>query len=761
MNNDFWSGTDATFLENQNAPSDFWSGTDATPIQNNTPETTSSPTFTDRAKEFGQGVVRSVGATADTVNKFVAAPVAHVAGVAAQNAGKFFNTVGLDTIGDAATNLGNKTKHLGWQYENSNATEELPKSKFLQTSVDPDTTSKILTGAGQGLGELPGFALGTKGVQLLTTAGKGVKPLWIKNINKFLETPVTAKNAAIFAGMGAGQEMAKSNDPNVGEVEQVAREIGGAMLGGLSVDATYSSTAKGLSKVFLNYKDYLNPAKAYKEGKFIKKYGGEINEDVVASAKELGLPLTPDLISNNPMAVSLVNNKLQSQFVDAGYKETMDNLPATLIQKLEDTVLDTIGSKVEGSSTESAAAIVSREAHDAMSNNIKEWKATSRQLYDQAKAIATEDMVVPTEQALQKMRTLAEDLQYGSKNINTDKARVLKTLKEFEESSKSNQGMKVRDLIGWKQDFSNTGTTGEGYEKLYNSMAHVIEQDIENFIASGNGNKEFVETWKIATDYNKQNVQNIIKTDAVRKILQGKLPVEATKYMTNKRAVGEVEKIINNPELMGKLKRTAFELQLSNRNIINSNGDLNAIAFNKLIKKDKDFVVSLIGEKNYKTVNDSFSPYLNQLSKKELTNNPSRTAYVSKDQRLQEESENLIPKSLWAGAIGAASGATGGLLAAGGHGAGIGAVGLGVSAATATLTKGVLAKREISAIKQLSKMANDSVLMEKIIKRAREPKGNGQLNNAINSPATKYQTINFGAKAMPWLGQSPLDKEEK
>ena len=103
------------------------------------------------------------------------------------------------------------------------------------------------------------------------------------------------------------------------------------------------------------------------------------------------------------MAASLINNKLQSQFVDAGYKETMDNLPANLIQKLEDTVLDTIGSKVEGSSTESAAAIVSREAHDAMSNNTKEWKDTSRKLYDQAKVIATEDMIVPTEQALQKM----------------------------------------------------------------------------------------------------------------------------------------------------------------------------------------------------------------------------------------------------------------------------------------------------------------------------------------------------------------------
>ena len=679
----------------------------------------------DRVKEFGQGVARGLGGASDFINQNVVSPVANAAGNDIKRAGQFFNDVGLDTLGSATTNFGNKTKEYAGEYATSNAAETLPKSEFLQTTGEQDKTSSVYKAAGDVASSIIPFSAATKGVQLLTQLGGiATKVPWINKMNALLETPVTAKNTTMFAAGGAGGELAKSDDPNTSELENIVRETAGSIFSVLTVANGMNYLGSQVAKVFSDPKKYItSPIKTYKEGKFIKKYGGEINEDVIGSAKKLDLPLTPELISNNSEASFLANNRLKSEFVDASYSELNKNLNEKIIKSLEDNIFENIGAKIEGSSAESAASVASTEAKKAISANKEKWYKESTALYDSAKAIApTENLKAP--ETSKAINNIIEELSFGDKSSGNAKQQVINKLEQFQANIQN--GIDIRNLLGWKSDLFTLGAEQQSYKALYNNVARVIDNDINSFVTSGNGAKEFVDAWKQATDFNRDTIQNIIKTDAVRSILQKEKPIEAIQYMNNKRSVGEVSKMINNPELMASLKRTAFEKQIYDKNIITSDGSINSKQLERFLEKQQDFVVSLIDTKNYNSLKNDFLPYLKQ--RVAGMKNTSGTSYITRDSDLQRASENLIPYSIWGSVIGL--GTTQSLKGA-------------VAGGAAGAISGVKAKLEIRAIKRLSKMASDQKLMQEIIEKGRSPKIN---NHLLDNPALNAQALTGGAK---------------
>ena len=86
------------------------------------------------AKKFGQGLAYGVGSTADTINKYIAAPVTDLAATGIKKTGELLTNVGLDGVGGAVTGLGEKTQQLSQGYANSNAADSYPKMEFLQTN---------------------------------------------------------------------------------------------------------------------------------------------------------------------------------------------------------------------------------------------------------------------------------------------------------------------------------------------------------------------------------------------------------------------------------------------------------------------------------------------------------------------------------------------------------------------------------------------------------------------------------------------------
>lgn len=726
MDKDFWSGTDATSINTKN---DFWAGTDAQDIEKQQPQAT----WTNRAKEFGQGVAANVGGMVDAANKLVGAGVAHTAGYVADVASYNAKNAGLDTISKGIGDIASSAHKLGHQYQNSNLAEQYPKAAFLQTNNTPDKTSKVLQSTGDVVTDVLPFTAGGKvlnalnqtynAAKIVTKKGSTVAVPWLDKLNTFLGG-TKLKHAPSFAGAGAGKELAKSDDPETSEVENAAREVAGLIFGAIAIDSTMARTGKTVSDIFQK----TTP----KQRKFIDKYGGEVNKDVLESAKKLDLPLTPDLISNNPAAAFLVQNKLRSQFADEAFKETLNSISPSVINSLEDNVLNNIGKKVISTNSESAASSISSEAQNVIKDNISKWKTESNELYNIAKELATQEVVVPSE-SIQKAKSLIEDLSFGSKKGNTPKTVTRNKLIEFVKEAE--QGMSPRDLLGWKQDLYDLGAENINRRSLLNSIGHAIDEEITSYAASGKVvNKEFTDAWKIATDFNRENVQNIIKTDAVRQIIQRKLPKEAVNYMTSKRAVLEVEKVINNPELMGRLKRTTFEKQLVDQNIINKNGDINTVSLSKFLDKEKDFAISLIGEENYQILNSDFMPYLKQLAKVRNTNtNSSGTSYISRDLQIEENTSNVLSKTVWNSIIG---GLPGGAIGAIGGNPIMGAISGAAAGASAAVSKAITAKKEIATIRQLSKLANDKNLMQKIIKEGKRKK-----QGSLDSPAIKYELL--------------------
>ena len=684
------------------------------------PETT-----LDRAKEFGQGIARGIGGTADFINKNIVSPTINAAGNDIKRTGEFFNDAGINGLGNTVTNFGNKAKEYAGEYDTSNAAETLPKSEFLQTTKKADEISDVYKAAGDVASSILPFSAAAKGVKLLTQAGGIVtKVPWINKMNALLETPITAKNTAIFAGAGAGGELAKSNDPNTSEIENIVREVAGSMFTAVTVASGLNRLGAMTAKVIFDPKKYIfSPLKTYKDAKFIKNYGGEVNENVVASAEKLGLPLTPELISNNSKASFLANNRLKSEFVDASYSELNKNLNEKIIQSLEDNIFENIGTKIEGSSAESAASVASTEAKKTISANKEKWYKESTALYDSAKDIAPAGNLKAPETS-KTISNIIEELSFGDKSSGNAKQQVINKLEQLQANIQG--GIDVRNLLGWKSDLFTLGAEQQSYKALYNNVARVIDNDINSFVSSGHGAKEFVDAWKQATDFNRDTVQNIIKTDAVRSILQKEKPIEAIQYMNNKRSVEEVSKMIDNPELMTSLKRTAFEKQIYDKNIITPDGSINSKQLERFLEKQKDFVVSLIDTKNYNSLKNDFLPYLKQRTAG--IKNTSGTSYITRDNNLQIASENLIPYSAWGALIGlVGSQSLKGAVAGGAAGA----------------IPGVKAKLEIKAIKQLSKMASDQKLMQSIIEAGRKPKVN---NSLLNNPALKYNALMGGDK---------------
>lgn len=744
----------------------------------------------DRAKQFGQGMVAAIGGTADMINRNVAAPITEIAGYGVQHVGEAVKNAGFENVGSSIRSFGDQTREVAKGYANSNAGQDLPQSEFLKTEIAPDTAGTVLKGAGYGVGEIPSYAFGGAGIKLLTKVGGVAKVPWINAINKFLETPINKNTIAGFAGAGAGAELAKSDDPNTSDVENAVREMAGGMLGGVTATAATMKATKAVADLTLQ--KALNPVRAIRERNFTKKYGAKngINEEAIAAAEKLGTPLTPDIISDNPAAAFLINNKLKSQFADEAYKKTIDNIPASVIKSLEDNVLDNIGAKVHGTTSDSAAAVASEEARNWLAINTKKWQAQSTKLYDDAKAIfssqktqrtteqdriwqeadkqisklskqmkkttndaqkkllseqstailqlakrnadaLSSDYKIKPKQVIDLADKLIYELSFGAKSSTTQKAQVRNKIQEFKQEVQN--GIGVRDLLGWKQDLNDIGADSDSYKSLLTAIAKEIDNEVTSYANSGQASTEFAKAWKIATDYNKKMIQNIIKTDAVNKLLSKEMPVEAVKYMNSKNAVNEMSRIIRNPELMGKLKRSAFEKQLYDKNIITPKGDLNITQFKKLITKEQDFVVSLIGSENYKTLQQDFMPYLDQLNKSKAgLVNSSGTSYVTKDLSLQEASDNMLPNSLW-GALAGSFGGIKGIALGGGAGA----------------ARGVSAKRQIAEIKRLSQMATDPKLMKKLIEEGRKNPKNNMLDAiTINNPGVKYSSIKGSAKVI-------------
>ena len=183
------------------------------------------PTWTDRAKEFGQGLAGFAGGTVDFGN-------------------------------DLANLVSSKPVETDYRTQWKN-------QKALRTK-NKDTTSYMLRGAGEFVPEIiPAYGGGKLLAKGLTHSVKTAKPLiknWVGKTANFVKTPITAANIGGFAGAGLTHGALHAPDYTSKEVDipwymEMPAVIGGGIAGGIGGSLTgnvLSKTGKTLKTHIVN-----------------------------------------------------------------------------------------------------------------------------------------------------------------------------------------------------------------------------------------------------------------------------------------------------------------------------------------------------------------------------------------------------------------------------------------------------------------------------------------------------------------------------
>lgn len=591
--------------------------------------TLTEPGIKEYGKAFLGGVGQKLGKLADTAvagGALLAGSIGNPNPAAGITDDEEYRTLMMDTAKDYWNN-----PHLEHTF-----------SKPFDTGMDDDPGIQVAKSSGDFVGELPTWFVGGAGVKVATKVGGIAHLPWIQKLNNFLKTDINLKNAASFAGAGAGAELAKSNDPDASEAEQIAREFTGAMIGGATLPALASKPAKALANLVTD------PKGSFYSG-LAKVYGGnKLNKEAIEAAQKLELQLTPQELSNSKLAHATQKYLLESMFAAESYKTVMENAPKKLLENLEDT-FEKVGGKIAGTSEESALSSGMGQYKEFLKQRESEWRKQSTALYDKAKALAFDSDYYPeTDEIRKKVGDLLYDLSHGLSKPEGDKLKVINKLDGMLQNL-NNQTPTIRDLIQEITDLNHAAGEVVGYKELYKGIASTIENTVNNY----KGSSEFVTAWQEAKKFNKEMIQTRVKTDIARSILREELPVDTLTYMNSAGEIKELGKIIgadlkgaageNARILMNKLKRAKLEQYCNNKNIISAEGEFNATAFVNIFGKgaDEDFLKELMGN-HYKLVKENILPIATVLKNTRKSADPRFT--TGKD---------------WSALVGAASGLAG------------------------------------------------------------------------------------------------------
>jgi transcription termination factor NusB len=296
------------------------------------------PTWTERLiKEPLHGATIGLGTTADLASNYVAAPLLFLGSQIARGAEHLpFTPHAKQLTKKAADDL----QSLSDKYWNQNVADEARNDPWLRTK-NRDTTAAMLRGGGEFIPDIiPANALGTVvkraagpvkfAVKKTAPVAKGfvdkVKSktiqLWnapkATKVANILETPLTGKNVAGFAGAGAGH--AYINTDNWGDEDQKPwwMELP-FMMGGAGLASGIYGAAKRLGKSTLNLvKSSDKTPRYYKSlAKKINNGNNELDENFIKAVENTDVDLNPfNIYKNNDVPFKISKNNPRPEFLE-------------------------------------------------------------------------------------------------------------------------------------------------------------------------------------------------------------------------------------------------------------------------------------------------------------------------------------------------------------------------------------------------------------------------------------------------------------
>jgi len=644
-------------LQNKNnAPStqnnDFESGVKKAMQLLQNPEQNAEPEYSwgDRALQVARGVAKTYGGIADLASEYRQGHPTMMADLAT-------NFEPVQKVPEGA---------------------EIPKvtpiltgkiDEFSGKDLTPtDDTGKFLEGVGEFAAPLPvpgnGAAVKTveKGVKAFT---KGLGKKVVKEV-----VPAVSASAAVNLTPELTEE---------GSAGRVIEDLAKIIIGTKAGDKLSSPEVLRAVKRITNLKDTSEKTAAK-----LLSMGSTPNKEILDLAKEKGIELPFNIGANNKSHNFLANNYLKSMFVSDAYKQVLKNADEQMVNSVKNAI-DTLGD----------SRLLPNEASSEYRNFLKQdelkFKAGANKLYDEARdLLKTTESITPknTIESLQSeaVKDLLNKISPSDaekkvinrikeisgkllgetalpKSISEDTQRIKGAKEAYQKATQKESKVSVKDLIDLRSSLMNTldyDTEVRGVEAYLSRLVGDLSKDIEGY-----GNKAFVEKWKEANQFFKQNIADRFRTDIARSLMTGEVPLEAFNKMNSVGNIRELKKIAGESEKGQEIFNALSKAKL--REIFSNaftDGSLQAGNFYKLFdkkEKTRELIKELIGPTEYKNL-EEIGRIAAEFSKagKELLNT-SGTAIASSDITKAEQLVKTTLGTLFGGSIGYA---TGGLPAA-------------------------------------------------------------------------------------------------
>jgi hypothetical protein len=349
---------------------------------------------------------------------------------------------------------------------------------------------------------------------------------------------------------------------------------------------------------------------------------GEPSLSVMKTAKEYGIQLPFNIPLKSPVADFLANTALNSLFTTKKYKDIIEKSPLQLKEKFIN-IIDQVHPENIGKTE------ASREYYTALKREEQAVEDKAKELYDYSRNfLKSSDKVIPTNtiKALKDLKVdLSAPVPSSPMKFVIDRIGKLskawdlippsfQVSKEFEADiphfydkisdalRKKPKALPVESLIQQRQAFMQDlrDKEAKGVQRQLGKIIKALDEDISSL-----SNHEFLNHWRAANSYFKNEVAQRIRSDFTRSMLEGVFPKEAFDYMTSPGRINELQRILGSSSdvkrIINSLKRTKLQQILIDPSI-SSEGSMNMATFaNKFMKnsKDYDLLKSLLGEKSF------------------------------------------------------------------------------------------------------------------------------------------------------------------
>ena len=607
--------------------------------------------FTDYGQAITQGVATGIGKLADTA---VAAGNAINAGVG-RVGGYLADKVGADEVANNLNQFADESSDIAKDYWKNDKIAE-SASDLFDTGLSHEKGIRVAKASGEMVASLPAFSAVGKGVQFMTKAGRVAEIPLVSNINKFLQTPLTGKNAVNFAAMGAGGEALKDDDPNAHPLVNLGRQLTGALLGGLTVQGAIH----GATNTFKTIGNLVSREKWYE---FLVKRGNTtLDKEAIEATQATGGKLDAKTIYKNNDTVLY----LEKAFANEAYGTAAKNADESTIAYIAKTLDQELGAMPKGNETESTVRTLTTDTENMLSKLRQERNAQNDALYEAAfsKIKPTDQNPTPTH-TLQAAKEVFKKTYAPSTTGTTDTGQgvVSSAMRKLIDAWEGQENVSYQEIINQTRALKEQRRlAGGGYKEMFNSVEAAIEKDI------GLVNPEFLKDYKIASKDYAENITPFFQLDAARSLMSGEKPNFIWEHMNtsgNRAAVKEALEIggEQGKQLYNTIRRAkAQSFILEN---IQQDGVFKPDKFIELFTKLKpeDDIIDLIGKQTYNKIKKNIMPLARKM--KDISSQTSRVGGSPTAQFFNKGGSTLSAAGVGATAGGTVGGIPGAIVGAG------------------------------------------------------------------------------------------------